>query len=61
PAVLSRILNAITQTVQHIYRVAAPIGLVAVVLSFTLPEIQLRTTIHRAGDEVPLSNADPLA
>ena len=44
PAVLSGVLNAITQTIQHIYRVAAPIGLVAVALSFTLPEIRLRTT-----------------
>ena len=60
PAVLSGVLNAITQTIQHLYRVAAPIGLVAVALSFTLPEIRLRTTLHPVADEVPLSNADPL-
>ena len=48
-------------TIQHIYRFAAPIGVLAVVLSFTLPEITLRTSLHPVADEVPMSNADPLA
>ncbi|MDE3064077.1 MAG: MFS transporter [Acidobacteriota bacterium] len=58
--VLHVVLHAITNTIQHIYRVATPIGLLAVLVSFTLPEIKLRTSLHPVADEVPLSNADPL-
>ncbi|MFI5036136.1 MAG: MDR family MFS transporter [Acidimicrobiales bacterium] len=61
PAVLAVVLRSITTTIQHIYRLATPIGVLAVIVSFTLPEIQLRTSLHRVADEVPLSNADPLA
>jgi EmrB/QacA subfamily drug resistance transporter len=58
--VLAIVLHSITTTIQHIYRVATPIGVVAVLASLTLPEIKLRTSLHPVADEVPLSNADPL-
>ena len=35
-------------------------GLVAVALSLTLPEVKLRTSLHPVADEIPLSNADPV-
>jgi len=53
-------LHAIAASVQIVYRWAAPFGLLAVILSLTLPEIRLRASIHPIADEVPMSNADPL-
>ncbi|MGH9020344.1 MAG: MFS transporter, partial [Acidimicrobiales bacterium] len=58
--VLHVVLAAITTSIQHIYRVATPIGVIAVLVALTLPEIKLRASLHPVADEVPLSSADPL-
>jgi predicted MFS family arabinose efflux permease len=58
---LSIILHAITGTIDDIYRFAVPIGVLAVILSLTLPEVTLRTSLHPVANEIPMSNADPLA
>ena len=57
--VRSEVVHAIAQTIQDVYRWSAPIGVLAVLLSFTLPEVALRTTRHPVADEVPLSLPDP--
>jgi EmrB/QacA subfamily drug resistance transporter len=57
---LEVIVHAISSSISHIYLLAIPVGLVAVLLSLTLPEVKLRTSLHPVADEVPLSNADPL-
>jgi EmrB/QacA subfamily drug resistance transporter len=57
---LSIILHAITGSIDDIYRFAVPIGVLAVILSLTLPEVALRTSLHPVANEVPMSNADPL-
>jgi len=57
---LSVILHAISGTIDVIYRFAVPIGVLAVILSLTLPEVTLRTSLHPVANEVPMSNADPL-
>jgi EmrB/QacA subfamily drug resistance transporter len=54
------IVHAISSSISHIYLLAIPVGVVAVLLSLTLPEVKLRTSLHPVADEVPLSNADPL-
>ena len=58
---LAVVLRAMTNTIQHIYKVATPIGIVAVLVALSLPEIKLRTHLHPVAEEVPMSNADPLA
>lgn len=58
---LDVIVHAISSSISHIYLLAIPVGVVAVLLSLTLPEVTLRTSLHPVADEVPLSNADPLA
>ena len=57
---LSIIVHAIATSISHIYFLAVPVGLVAVALSLTLPEVKLRTSLHPVADEIPLSNADPV-
>ncbi len=60
-AELALILRAIANSIQFVYRWAIPIGAVAVILSLTLPEVTLRSTIHHPiADEIPFSNTDPL-
>ena len=54
------IVHAISASISHIYLLAIPVGVVAVLLSLTLPEVKLRTSLHPVADEVPLSNADPM-
>jgi EmrB/QacA subfamily drug resistance transporter len=54
------IIHAISTSISHIYLLAIPVGVVAVLLSLTLPEVKLRTSLHPVADEVPLSNADPM-
>ena len=54
-------LHALASSIQDVYRYAIPIGVVAVLLSLTLPEIKLRASVHPIADEVPMSNADPLS
>ena len=51
--------HAISSSISHIYLLAIPVGVVALLLSLTLPEVKLRTSLHPVADEVPLSNADP--
>jgi hypothetical protein len=60
PKALYVIEHAISSSISHIYLLAIPVGVVAVLLSLTLPEVKLRTSLHPLADEVPLSNADPL-
>ncbi len=52
------VLHAIATTIQGIYQWATPVGAIAVLLSLTLPEIKLRTSLHAVADEVPLSNTE---
>ncbi len=59
PDQLQVVLNAISVSIQSIYHWAVPVGVVAVALSLTLPEIKLRASVHPVADEVPMSNADP--
>jgi EmrB/QacA subfamily drug resistance transporter len=55
------ILHAIAASIQVVYRWAIPFGILAVLLSLTLPEIKLRESVHPVANEVPMSNADPLS
>jgi EmrB/QacA subfamily drug resistance transporter len=57
---LDVIVHAISSSIGHIYLLAIPVGVVAVLLSLTLPEVKLRTSLHPVADEIPLSNADPI-
>jgi EmrB/QacA subfamily drug resistance transporter len=56
---LNVIVHAISSSISHIYLLAIPVGVVALLLSLTLPEVKLRTSLHPVADEIPLSNADP--
>ena len=56
---LDVIVHAISASISHIYLLAIPVGVVALLLSLTLPEVRLRTSLHPVADEIPLSNADP--
>ena len=58
-ATLEVIVHAISSSISRIYLLAVPVGVVAVLLSLTLPEVKLRTSLHPVADEVPMSNADP--
>jgi EmrB/QacA subfamily drug resistance transporter len=58
---LSVITHSISDSISHIYLLAIPVGVVAVLLSLRLPEVKLRTSLHPVADEVPMSNADPLS
>jgi EmrB/QacA subfamily drug resistance transporter len=57
---LHKILASVASSIQLVYRWAIPFGVIAVLLSLTLPEIKLRESVHPVADEVPLSSADPL-
>lgn len=57
---LSVILHAIAGSIGQIYRFSVPFGLLAVVLSLTLPEVKLRTSLHPVADEIPMSNVNSL-
>ena len=57
-AELSIILHAIAGTIQTVYRWALPFGVLAVILSLTLPEVKLRTSVHHVADDIPMSNAE---
>ncbi len=59
--VIGVIIHSISSSIATIYVWAVPVGVVAVVLSFTLPEIALRSSRHPVADEIPLSNVDPVA
>ncbi len=57
---LNVIVHAISSSISHIYLLAIPVGIVALLLSLTLPEVKLRASLHPVADEIPLSNADPI-
>lgn len=57
PDVVQAIMESITKSIQHIYLYAIPVGVVAFVLSLTLPEVKLRASLHPVADEIPMSNA----
>ena len=59
-AELSIIVNAISDSIQFVYRWALPFGVIAIVLSFLLPEVKLRTSLHPIADEIPMSNVEML-
>ncbi len=58
-AALNVIVHAISASISHIYVLAHPVGVVALLLSLTLPEVKLRTSLHPVADDIPLSDADP--
>jgi EmrB/QacA subfamily drug resistance transporter len=55
------VVREIASSIQTAYIWAIPVGVLAFVLSLTLPEIKLRASLHPIADEIPLSNADPIA
>jgi EmrB/QacA subfamily drug resistance transporter len=57
---LYSVVNEIAGSIQVAYIWAIPVGVLALLLSLTLPEIKLRASLHPVADEIPLSNADPL-
>lgn len=59
PDQLRVVLHSVASSIQDVYRYAIPFGVIAVLLSLTLPEIKLRGSVHPIADEVPMSNADP--
>jgi EmrB/QacA subfamily drug resistance transporter len=54
------ILDALSKSIAYIYVWAVPVGLLALLLSLTLPEVKLRKSLHPVADEIAMSNADPL-
>ena len=54
------VVKEIAGSIQRAYIWAIPVGVLALLLSLTLPEIKLRASLHPIADEIPLSNADPL-
>jgi EmrB/QacA subfamily drug resistance transporter len=55
------VVKEIASSIQTAYIWAIPVGVLAFVLSLTLPEIKLRASLHPIADEIPLSNADPIS
>jgi hypothetical protein len=53
--VFNEIAHALSTTIAGMYIWSIPIGLVALALSFTLPELQLRKSLTPRADEVPMS------
>lgn len=60
PTILHIVIHSLSQSIEVIYRWAVPVGVLALVLSLTLPEVKLRASLHPIADEVPMSNVDPL-
>ncbi len=54
------VVKEIAGSIQTAYLWSIPVGVLALLLSLTLPEIKLRASLHPVADEIPLSNADPL-
>ena len=54
-AELAIILHVVARSIQIVYLWALPIGAVAFLLSLTLPEIKLRSSLHPISDEIPMS------
>lgn len=60
PDLFRVVTHALASSIQAIYLWAVPVGVLAVALSLTLPELKLRESLHPIADEVPMSNVDPL-
>jgi len=54
------IREALSQSISSIYLWAIPVGLLALVLSLTLPEIRLRSSLHHGADEGVEVPSEPL-
>jgi EmrB/QacA subfamily drug resistance transporter len=54
------ITSSVADAVTHIFVWAIPVGVVAFVISLTLPEVAMRRTLHPIADEIPMSNSEPL-
>lgn len=54
-SVVSIIHHTIAGSIQSVYVWAIPVSALAVILSLTLPEIKLRTSLHPIADEVAMS------
>jgi len=52
------IRHAVSRSIAEDYRVAAMIGVLAVILSSSTLEIKGRTSLHPIAYEIPMSNAD---
>jgi len=59
PAVLNFVLEAITSSIQFVFRCAVPIAAVALVLSFLLPEVELRKTVSSAPEPETVGAEQP--
>jgi hypothetical protein len=57
---LAAIIHAVAETIDHIFVWSIAVGVVAFVVSLTLPEVAMRRTIRPIADEIPLSNAEPI-
>jgi MFS family permease len=55
PTELAMVLHVLDSSIQFVYRWAIPVGALAFLLSLTLPEIKLRTSLHPISDEIPMS------
>ena len=51
PAVLNVIVHALSKSISDVYLWAIPVGVLAFVLSLTLPEVKLRTSLGSSKDE----------
>jgi EmrB/QacA subfamily drug resistance transporter len=58
---LHAVLHAIAASIQKVYLWAVPFGVIAILLSLTLPEVKLRASVHPIADEIPMSLEGPLS
>ncbi len=58
---LHAVQHAIAASIQKVYLWAVPFGILAVLLSLTLPEVKLRASVHPIADEIPMSLEGPLS
>lgn len=57
PAVLQPVLEAMTQSIQFVFRCAIPVAVIALGLSFLLPEIELRRSVGAQAPSVPVEKS----
>ena len=58
--VVDAIVHAVSDTIDHIFVWSIVVGVIAFVVSLTLPEVAMRRTIHPTADETPMSNAESI-
>ncbi len=58
--VLNVFVHALSDSISNVYLWAIPVGVLAFVLSLTLPEVGLRSSVHHVTDEVPMSPTEPM-